>query len=274
MSVRVKGLSKRLGRPGSRIEILRSVDCNIPSGQVVGLLGRNGAGKTTLLRMLVGQAFPNEGSIEWSLPEARRAWLPEGRCFAPVGSARDWQPLFEPLDRDRLDDLKELFDVGRLWDRPIRQLSTGERRKAELCLTLSMLADAFVFDEPTSGLDPLDVEHLHRELSRLAECQATVLVSTHLVREHEDVVDYVLILDGGTLVASGSADHLRRDLAVLSCETAPDPAPPGTKPDGARLLVPRQALDDVARHLRAWGIGYEEGPAGLKDVFRMKVGVE
>lgn len=267
----LEGVSKRLGRPWRRCPVLADVTCSIPERQVVGLFGRNGAGKTTLFRILMSHLGATSGTIRWHAG-SRRIWLPEGRALPDVGSAASWERLFEPLAGGRLRDLRHLLGIDHLWSRPVRQLSSGERRRVELALTLGADADAFLLDEPTWGLDPLQVEAAKSALELVVREGATVIVSTHLLRELEDVVDAVVLLDHGRVVASGESRRLCQELGVAVAEQALDLRLPGVVLDGDRVVFPRERAEEVAAGLRGAGVAWREQPAGLYDVFVAAVG--
>jgi ABC-2 type transport system ATP-binding protein len=275
--IRLREIEKSFGFPGRRRRVLSGVSLSLAPGRVVGLLGRNGAGKTTLLRLLLGQARPAGGGPVW--PDGRpprRVGLPEGRALPPSATAARWHGLFAPAVAARRERLAALLETGGLWRRPVRRLSGGERRRLELVLTLSTDADVFLLDEPTSGLDPVHLEGYRVALRELAAEGATVLVSTHLVREHEDVVDDVVMLHRGRVVAEGEAAALRRQCLALIPERAVDfAAQEGAwrlAPDGRYLCRGEEARRRLEERLRRVGVGWVVEPCGLRDVFLERVG--
>lgn len=267
----LESVAKRVGWPWRKCLVLVDVTCSIPRRQVVGLFGRNGAGKTTLFRILMSHLAATSGTIRWHAA-SRRIWLPEGRALPNVGSAASWVRLFEPLAGERVRELRQLLGIDHLWSRPIRQLSSGERRRIELALTLGADADVYFLDEPTWGLDPLQVEATKSALGLVVREGATVIVSTHLLREMEEVVDSVVLLDHGRVVASGESHRLRQELGVGVAEQALDLRLPGVVLDGTRVLFPRERAEEVAAGLRSAGVAWREQPTRLYDVFVAAVG--
>ena len=272
----LRGLVKAVGGPLRRRSVLKGVTCSIPSGRVVGLLGRNGAGKTTLLRLLLGHARPDGGHVDWGRPgPPRRIWLPEGRALPELGSAASWAGAFEPASAARRRRLVDQLDVGGLWSRPARRLSSGERRRVELVLTLSARADVYLLDEPTTGLDPLHLEGARAALRELAAEGATVLVSTHLVLEHEDLVDPVVVLHRGRVVAQAGASELREGCVALRPERPVEAVlddPSWVTTSDGRCLCRGTARRRLQDFLLGQGIGWSEEPCTLRDAFLERVG--
>ncbi len=272
--IELEGVGKSLGLFRSR-EVLRDVNCRIPSDRVVGLLGRNGAGKTTLLRLILGHAWPTRGRIRVDAPAPRRIWLPEGRAIAELGRPLDWARAMELPDLD--EELAEGLDVRPLWRRPVRTLSNGQRRLVEIYLTLATDADLVLLDEPTAGLDPVHLEVVKRAVRRRAADGATVVLSTHLIREMEDVVDHVLLLHAGSMLATGDADELRRDLGAFV--PVARPAAMDGLCDGVEVvrseerLIARDAAAnaELARRIRERGLPWRPVEPTLHDVFSARI---
>ncbi len=212
----IRGLVKRYGS----VEAVRGIDVDLEPGEVLGFLGPNGAGKSTTIRCLLGLLRPTAGSIRaFGLdavthgPAVRRRVtyvpgelrLPErltGReLVAQVESLRG------PFDPRRRDDLVRRLEVD--LDRPLRDLSTGNRRKVALLLAFAPDADLLVLDEPTNGLDPL-VQHTFLDLVREARAAGrAVFLSSHVLSEVQRVADRVAVLRAGAVVATGTVAELR-----------------------------------------------------------------
>jgi ABC-2 type transport system ATP-binding protein len=195
------------------------------SGEVVGLLGPNGAGKTTTMRMLTGFMPPTEGKasiaghdvVDDSL-EARRSvgYLPERVPVYPDMTVRGYVTFWAKLRgiRDARPRVNDVLDRVQLADRQntlIRHLSKGMRQRLGLAQALVHNPPVIILDEPTIGIDPQQVIEV-RDSVRALGADHTVLFSTHILSEAEQVCDRVLIMDKGRIVAHGKPSELRKKL--------------------------------------------------------------
>jgi len=214
--IRFEHLVKRYGA----VEAVRGIDLDVRRGEVFGFLGPNGAGKSTAIRCLVGLLRPTAGRVTafgldtWSDGvEARRqiAYLP-GELRLPdrlttldlVAAVGRLRGGFDARRRDELAERLRL-DVRR----PLRDLSSGNRRKVALLLAFVADADLLVLDEPTNGLDPL-VQHEFLALVREARASgATVFLSSHVLSEVQRAADRVAVLSAGRVIAAGTVAELR-----------------------------------------------------------------
>ncbi|HEX5240208.1 MAG TPA: ABC transporter ATP-binding protein [Candidatus Limnocylindrales bacterium] len=213
----VEGLVKDYGA----VHAVRGLDLEVAQGEVLGFLGPNGAGKTTTIRCLLGLLRPTAGRIsvfgldvaEAGVPiRARLAYVPgelrlpdrmtTRQLAATIGRMRGG---IEPARRERLAER-----LGLDLDRPLGDLSTGNRRKVALLLAFASNAELLVLDEPTNGLDPL-MQRVFLDLVREAVGEgASVLLSSHVLSEVQRAADRVVVLRGGEVIAQGSVDELRR----------------------------------------------------------------
>ena len=285
-AVRVRGLVKRFGRTVA----VDGVDLEVAPGEVVGFLGPNGAGKTTVLRVLTGALRPSSGEVSvlgsvplTDLPQARRGlgYLPGDLRLPPHLTGREVLDLFDglrgeqsPAERARL---VARFDVP--LDVPTAALSKGNRQKVGVVQALTGAPRLLLLDEPSSGLDPLAQEVLEDEVRAAARRGAAVLLSSHVLREVEQVADRVVLLRRGTVVAAARLEELRRaaphDVDVLAdrLDVAALRAVDGvtgvsTQGSRLRFSTTSQALDDVVRviaqaHVRDLRIA----PADLEALF-------
>ena len=198
---------------------LDSVSLHAPGGAVYGLVGPNGAGKTTLIRCLTGVMAPDSGAITvgglpvWESPaaKAQMAYISDDVFYFPAANesdmARYYGGVYPSFDRDRWNRLAEAFDLPR---KPIRRMSRGMQKQAAFRLALALRPKVLVLDEPVDGLDPV----MRRQvwslvLADVAEHGTTVLVSSHNLRELEDVCDHVGVMDRGRLLLERSLSDLQ-----------------------------------------------------------------
>ena len=244
---------------------------------MLGFLGPNGAGKSTTMRLLLGQLRPTEGSAELLGLDHRRdgleirrriGFLPGDLALYPklTGAAvlRYLGALRGGVDRRVVDALAERFDAQ--LDRPVHELSTGNRQKLGLIQAFMHEPELLILDEPIAGLDPLVQQRFHALLAEVAAQGRTVFLSSHTLSEVERVADRVAILRRGRLVAVDSLDHLRA-VAVQRLEIvfAGEPPALGTlrairgvrevRLDGSHLLVAFEgSADALVKALAAYEV--------------------
>ncbi len=200
---------------------LFDLDLDVCPGEVFGFLGPNGAGKSTTLRLLLGLIRPTSGSarilgldtVEESLAIRRRVgFLPGDLALYPKLTGRAMLDHLAALrggvDRAFRDSLVERF--GAELDRPVGQLSTGNRQKLGLVQAFMHQPELLILDEPTAGLDPLVQQSFHSLLAELSAQGKTVLLSSHTLSEIERVTHRIAILRRGRLVVVDSMENLRR----------------------------------------------------------------
>jgi Cu-processing system ATP-binding protein len=202
--IEILKLTKRFGDH----EVLRGVDLTVERGRVMGIIGPNGAGKTTLIKTLLGLCRPTSGEIRIdgksvAADESYRAhigYMPQIAKFPENLTAAE---LFEMLrdvrdTRGVLDaSLLRSFALESQLDKPLRVLSGGTRQKVNACLALLFQPSILILDEPTAGLDPLSSAALKDRILELRAEGVTVLVSSHIMSELEELCDDVaFLLDG------------------------------------------------------------------------------
>jgi ABC-2 type transport system ATP-binding protein len=222
LAVRTEGLTKRFRSGQVAVDDLA---LRVPRGAVYGFLGPNGSGKTTTIRMLLGLVRPTAGAawlLDSPMPEAALAVLPrvgalvEGPAFQPYLSGRDNLARLEAADATadprtadrRAGEALERVGLTAAADKRYRQYSLGMKQRLGLAAALLRPRDLLVLDEPTNGLDPQgtrEVRHLVREL---ADAGTTVLVSSHLLAEIEQVCTHVGIMRSGRMVLQGDRSVL------------------------------------------------------------------
>src|SRR5213593_584787 len=223
----LRGALRALFRPRYRdVLAVRDVTFGIDPGEIVAFLGPNGAGKTTTLKMLTGLLYPTGGRVEvagflpWTGGPAfkRRialvlgnrqqlVWdLPPEETFQLNRAIYD---IAQPDYRERLAELVALLELGDLLDKPVRQLSLGERMKCELAAALLHHPPILFLDEPTLGLDVTAQEAIRRFLTEYRDRHgATVLLTSHYMQDVTALARRVLIINRGRLLYDGALDAL------------------------------------------------------------------
>lgn len=217
-AVHLAGLSK-VFRGG--VTAVDGLSFTVERGQVFGLLGPNGSGKTTTLRMLVGLIHPTAGSAHLfgervvpGHPVLRRVGaLIEGPAFVPhLTGTRNlefyWRAGGQDLGQANLQTALEVAELGSAIDRKVGTYSKGMQQR--LALAQAMLNDPglLILDEPTAGLDPQEMREIRQLIRNRAECGSTVILSSHILAEVEQVCSHAAVIDNGRLVASGTVEEL------------------------------------------------------------------
>ncbi|HTJ76477.1 MAG TPA: ABC transporter ATP-binding protein [Acidimicrobiales bacterium] len=235
-AVETTGLTKRLGGR----TVVDRLSLSVPEGSVFGFLGPNGSGKTTTLRMLLGLVFPDAGRIRLLGEDIREASaevlasvgaLVEGPAFYPFLTGRENLERFDAVgpggsrsDRaERIEGALHRVGLAGAAGRRFRTYSLGMRQRLALAGALVRRPRLLVLDEPTNGLDPQGTREVRALVRTLAVDGTTVLLSSHLLSEIEQVCTHAAVLREGKLVAQGSLVELgAASLPVLRVET-PDP---------------------------------------------------
>ncbi|WP_442600366.1 ABC transporter ATP-binding protein [Neobacillus sp. D3-1R] len=215
----VNGVSKRF----EDIEALKEVSFHVKKGSIYGLLGTNGAGKTTLLKILAGIYREGKGEVLIdgekvfeNIPLKQRIiYLPDSLYFFSQVTIRQmasfYQSTFENWNQERFELLKDSFPIQ--MDKKIHRLSKGMQRQVAFWLALCAMPDVMILDEPLDGLDAV-MRHKVKNLliQDVAEQEMTILISSHNLREVEDLCDHIGILHQGSLVIEKELDSLKSDI--------------------------------------------------------------
>ena len=220
--IEVKGLVKSF----DGFRALDGLTLTVPKGAVYGLCGVNGAGKSSCIRHLAGIYRQDSGEVridgqevfENPAVKARIAYIPDEIFYYTQATIGDMKRLYRDtypnFCEERFEKLHQAFDLD--LRRPMRKLSRGMQKQAAFWLALSTAPDVVLLDEPVDGLDPL----MRRQiwgllLSEVAERGVTVLVSSHNLRELEDVCDHVGIIDRGKMLLERSLSELQENMVKL-----------------------------------------------------------
>jgi ABC-2 type transport system ATP-binding protein len=256
--ITTRALSKRYGA----VEAVRSVDLDVREGDRYGLLGPNGSGKTTLVRMLLGLVYATSGQIEvmgWRMPRHARQVLPhigaliEEPAAYPHLSGRANLALLDAAGPggsagrrsrpQRIDEALEQVGLAGVGRRPVKAYSLGMRQRLGLAAALIRQPRLLILDEPGNGLDPRGIRDLRELLTSLNSTGVTILLSSHLLAEVEQLCTRVGVLDAGRLVLQDDLAVLRAPTGLIAVET-PDADRAAAlldgqveQRDGPRLLV-------------------------------------
>ena len=218
---------------------LRDLTMHVPRGVVYGLVGPNGAGKTTAIRHLTGVLRPDTGSVtmegakiyENPAAKARIGFIPDEIFFFPSASLADMKQFYRGMYPTFDEGLyTRLADVFALPQRsPLRRFSKGMQKQAAFYLTVCLRPDVLILDEPVDGLDPVMRRQIWSILlSEVAQREATVLVSSHNLRELEDICDHVGIMDHGRMLLERSLADMQGGTTKLQIV--------GDVPEGLKVL--------------------------------------
>ena len=226
--LRAEHLGKRYGER----DVVRRLDLEVTSGEVIGLLGPNGAGKTTTFNMIVGRVRPTAGRVflgdqdVTALPMYRRArlgitYLPqEPSIFRKLTVAGNLLAILETVEPDaslRRERMNELLSELGLTDRAGQRgdsLSGGERRRVEIARALVLDPKFILLDEPFSGIDPIAVIEIQKIVEQLRERGIGIIVTDHNVRETLSICDRAYIIKDGTILRAGAPEDVAADPRV------------------------------------------------------------
>lgn len=284
MSAPVATLEHATKRFGDRVA-LDDVTFEIPSGSVVALLGANGAGKTTALSLLLGLRRPDTGSARLfgcdpRNPAARRrlGCTPQETSFPPTLRVAEVLELVA-AHFDRPADRPELLRRFLLEDLAKRQtggLSGGERRRLALALALAGTPELVVLDEPTTGLDVESRQATWRELRAFVADKGTILLTTHYLEEAEALATWIVLIDRGRVIASGSVGDIRARAGFGRVRFRSEPLPEApldgrVRDDGRTITIESPDPSAAVRALVLAGARLEDltvEPLPLEDALR------
>lgn len=198
--------------------ILQDVSFSFPVGQIIGLVGENGSGKSTLLKVLAGLLCPSSGEVLLNgTPVTRRsadkiAYLPDIDLFFDFYTGEQlfqhYASQFEDFSYDKACIVAEFLQVDK--NAKLRQLSKGNRGRMKMAATLGREVPFYLMDEPFSGLDPIVREQLIKGLIQFTDIEhQTILLSTHELYEVEPILDQIILLQNGSIIAHEEVETIR-----------------------------------------------------------------
>ncbi len=258
---------------------LDHVSLDIPEGKIFGLLGPNGAGKTTLIRIINRITIPNSGEVFFNGAPitqddvSRIGYMPEERGLyrkMKVGDQAMYLARLKGMTTvDARKSLKEWFirfGIQDWWDKKVEELSKGMAQKLQFITTVVHRPSLMILDEPFSGFDPVNAELIRKEILRLKDEGATIILSTHNMESVEELCDNIALINKARLVITGGVEQIRRDYGNNNVELV------YTDADGRHTeVLPRET--DGTTTLQAWlsrGVtinSYKELMPRMNDIF-------
>ncbi len=214
MMIEVKNITK------SRMfkTILKDCTCTIDRGKVIGIIGENGSGKTTFLQVLAGVFRQDKGTI--NLPTDRSesiAYSPDQEYFYNYFTIEQlmdyYQSQFGDFDRKKAEQLIDFFELKR--NEKINYLSKGQVGRVKIAATIARNAPLLLLDEPLAGLDPLVKDKIIKGLLQFVNMETqTLLITTHELLEIETILDEVIVMKAGCMIAQENVDVIREEQSV------------------------------------------------------------
>ena len=211
--LKVNSLTKKYGN----LTALNNLNFELVSGHIIGLLGPNGSGKTTLIKIICGLLVPSAGEVTVNGNpigvESKKviSYLPDttylGKSASVEGTINYFKDFYEDFDENRAYDM-----LGKLGIDPrakFRTLSKGTKEKVQLILVMSRRADLYILDEPIAGVDPAARDYILNTIISNYDENASILISTHLISDIENILDEVIFLKQGNIVRFSSVDEIR-----------------------------------------------------------------
>lgn len=215
----IQSVSKSFGEKRA----LDNVSFEIPEDGIFGLLGPNGAGKTTLIRIINRITIPSSGQVLFKgAPITQRdvekiGYMPEERGLYRKMKVGDQAMYLAQLKGMSSNDAKQAlrdwfirFGIQSWWDKKVEELSKGMAQKVQFITTVVHRPSLLILDEPFSGFDPVNADVIRKEILRLKDEGATIILSTHDMASVEELCDRIALINSGKLVISGGVEEIRR----------------------------------------------------------------
>ncbi len=274
LAIRTDGLTRRFGKQTA----VQDVDLNVPRGAVYGFLGPNGSGKTTTIRMLLGLMSPHAGRVDIlgaTMPRAAPDVLPrvgtlvEGPAFHPYLSGRDNLRRLDAFDAStdpatgtaRIAAALDRVGLAPAAAKKYRRYSLGMKQRLGLAACLLRPRDLLILDEPTNGLDPQGTREVRTLVRDLAADGTTVLISSHLLAEIEQIATHVGIMSAGRLLKQGRLNDVLAETSVTVEVRTPRSAEAARVLERLGLTVTDVSVETVTASLD--GLAPEDVNAGL-----------
>ena len=213
-------------------ELYKDLSLSLGTGSIYGLLGKNGAGKSTLLKIICGLLFPSSGAVivNGHNPEKRQPsflqtiYLIPEEVYVPAITIRKYltlfsvfYPQFNENDFYEYLSLLEVSDTGKL-----NTLSFGQQKKFVIAFALACHTQVLILDEPTNGLDIPSKLRFRKLIASAMNENRLIIISTHQIRDLENLIDHIVIVDEGKLLLSASIDQISEELSFKTVDSMPD----------------------------------------------------
>ncbi|MCL1880839.1 MAG: ABC transporter ATP-binding protein [Oscillospiraceae bacterium] len=208
---------KRLEKKYPRVMALDDVDFEVTGGKIIGLLGPNMSGKTTLLKSIAGLVTPDRGEIIYpnnvtGIDRLKTfSFLPDTLSFPAYMKVRDAFTFYSDMHSDFCGETAEKLAIilELPMDRVLKKLSKGMQERVSLALTFARKVPLYLLDEPLGGIDPLGKTKIMEAILTAPDEDSTILLSTHLVKDVENIFDSVVFIRNGKIIFSGDCDEIR-----------------------------------------------------------------
>ena len=223
----VRNLTKRYGP----VVALNEVSFSLREGEVIALLGPNGAGKTTFLKILLGLVLPTRGDILWQGKSILNdisfrhllGYMPQKVQFPPNLTVQELFLFLEDLRGSQKAsdwELFEQYELSQYLDRPLRTLSGGTQQRVNAALAFLFSPTIILLDEPSVGMDPIAASFLREKIRKEQQKGKTILFSTHILSEIEELASHIVFLLDGKLCYQGSLEELKKQTEEERVERA------------------------------------------------------
>jgi ABC-2 type transport system ATP-binding protein len=282
--IETKALTKTFKSRKGAVEAVRGVDMTVEKGEIFGFLGPNGAGKTTTLRMLSTLLEPTGGTAIVAGHDLRRepgkvrekiGYVSQaGGVDAAVTGREDLilQARLYGISKNdavkRANEMIKSLQMEAFADRAARTYSGGQKRRLDIALGMAHRPALLFLDEPTTGLDPQSRAHLWEEVRKLRDEGTTVFLTTHYLDEADALCDRLSIIDDGKIVAEGTPDALKRDVAGDVVHLGID-AYNGTLAKAQKLLQSQSFVRDAQDEKGGIRLYVEHGAGALPNILRI-----
>ncbi len=214
--VEINGLHKQYSK---KKVVFHNLNLNLESGKIIGLLGPNGSGKTTLIKLLAGLLKEEKGSITIGghqvghESKAIVSYLPERTYFNENLKVKQiinmFKDFYADFDEARAYHMMDLLKID--TNMIIKKLSKGNKEKVQLIMVMSRRAKLYLLDEPIAGVDPAARDYIIETILSNFDSEASILISTHLISDIENILDDVIFIKDGNIVCHQDADSLRQE---------------------------------------------------------------
>lgn len=214
--VEINGLHKQYSK---KKVVFHNLNLNLESGKIIGLLGPNGSGKTTLIKLLAGLLKEEKGSVTIGghqvghESKAIVSYLPERTYFNENLKVKQviniFKDFYADFDEARAYHMMDLLKID--TNMIIKKLSKGNKEKVQLIMVMSRRAKLYLLDEPIAGVDPAARDYIIETILSNFDSEASILISTHLISDIENILDDVIFIKDGNIVCHQDADSLRQE---------------------------------------------------------------